>query len=115
MAKAKKFLILHGSRVKKQLYLEEFPMVFTNKSNICFLNFFWQTIRRCYPIRSSSFIPRHHDSLWDAIWKGFMWIDEEPESEELKAELLEQAEEFMELELEYEDELDRLEEEGENP
>lgn len=36
------------------------------------------------------------------------WIDDEPESEELKAELLQQAEEFMELELEYEDELDEL-------
>ncbi len=34
------------------------------------------------------------------------WIDDEPESEELKAELLEQAEEFMELELEYEEEMD---------
>jgi hypothetical protein len=38
------------------------------------------------------------------------WIDEEPESKELKADLLEQAEEFMELELEYEEELDKLEE-----
>ncbi len=34
------------------------------------------------------------------------WIDDEPESEELREELLQQAEEFMELELEYEDELD---------
>ena len=42
------------------------------------------------------------------------WIDEEPESEDLKVELLEQAEEFMELELEYEDELDKLDEETEN-
>jgi hypothetical protein len=33
------------------------------------------------------------------------WIDEEPASEELKKELLEQAEEFMDLELEYEEEL----------
>ncbi len=38
------------------------------------------------------------------------WIDDEPASEELKAELLEQAEEFMELELEYEDELDEMDE-----
>lgn len=38
------------------------------------------------------------------------WIDDEPESEELKAELLQQAEEFMELELEYEDELDDMDE-----
>jgi len=42
------------------------------------------------------------------------WIDEEPDSGDLKAELLEQAEEFMELELEYEDELDKLEEESDN-
>ncbi len=42
------------------------------------------------------------------------WIDDEPESEELKAELFEQAEEFMELELEYEEELDKLEEDPEN-
>jgi hypothetical protein len=41
------------------------------------------------------------------------WLDEEPESEELKSELLEQAEEFMELELEYEEELDKLEEDSE--
>ena len=40
------------------------------------------------------------------------WLDEEPESEELKADLLEQAEEFMELELEYEEELDKLDEEA---
>lgn len=33
------------------------------------------------------------------------WIDDEPESEELKKELLEQAEEFLDLELDYEDEL----------
>jgi hypothetical protein len=39
------------------------------------------------------------------------WIDEEPESADLKAELLEQAEEFMELELDYEEELDKLDEE----
>ena len=42
------------------------------------------------------------------------WIDEEPESADLKAELLEQAEEFMELELEYEEELDKLEEDSDN-
>ena len=41
------------------------------------------------------------------------WLDEDPESEELKSELLEQAEEFMELELEYEEELDKLEEDSE--
>ena len=41
------------------------------------------------------------------------WLDEEPESEELKSELLEQAEEFMELELEYEEELDKLEDDSE--
>jgi len=37
------------------------------------------------------------------------WIDEEPASEELKKELLEQAEEFLDLELEYEEELYNLE------
>jgi len=42
------------------------------------------------------------------------WIDEEPDSADLKAELLEQAEEFMELELDYEEELDKLEEESDN-
>ena len=42
------------------------------------------------------------------------WIDDEPESRELKADLLEQAEEFMELELDYEEELDKLEEDSEN-
>jgi hypothetical protein len=42
------------------------------------------------------------------------WIDEEPDSNELKTELLEQAEEFMELELEYEEELDKLDDETEN-
>jgi len=41
------------------------------------------------------------------------WIDEEPASEELKSELLEQAEEFMDLELEYEEELYLLENEEE--
>ena len=40
------------------------------------------------------------------------WIDEEPGSADLIAELLEQAEEFMELELEYEEEMDKLEEEN---
>ena len=39
------------------------------------------------------------------------WIDDEPESKELKKELLEQAEEFMDLELEYEEELYKLENE----
>src|ERR1035437_8355607 len=33
------------------------------------------------------------------------WIDDEPASEELIKELLEQAEEFLDLELEYEEEL----------
>jgi len=42
------------------------------------------------------------------------WIDEEPASEELKSELLEQAEEFMDLELEYEEELYLLENEEDN-
>ena len=42
------------------------------------------------------------------------WIDEEPDSADLKAELLEQAEEFMVLELDYEDELDKLEEDSDN-
>ncbi len=37
------------------------------------------------------------------------WIDDEPESEDLVKELLEQAEEFMDLELEYEEELYLLE------
>ena len=37
------------------------------------------------------------------------WIDDEPASEELKKELLEQAEEFLDLELEYEEELFNLE------
>ena len=39
------------------------------------------------------------------------WIDDEPASEELIKELLEQAEEFLDLELEYEEELYRLENE----
>ena len=39
------------------------------------------------------------------------WIDDEPASEELKKELLEQAEEFMDIELEYEEELYELENE----
>ena len=42
------------------------------------------------------------------------WIDDEPESEELKKELLEQAEEFMDLELEYEEELYKLENEDDD-
>ena len=42
------------------------------------------------------------------------WIDEKPESPDLIAELMEQAEEFMELELDYEDELDKLEDDSEN-
>ena len=37
------------------------------------------------------------------------WIDEEPASEDLKKELLEQAEEFLDIELEYEEELYKLE------
>jgi hypothetical protein len=45
-----------------------------------------------------------------AVDQEIYWIDDEPESEELKAELLQQAEEFMELELEYEDELDDMDE-----
>ena len=40
------------------------------------------------------------------------WIDEEPASEKLKKELLEQAEEFLDLELEYEEELFNQENEG---
>jgi len=39
------------------------------------------------------------------------WIDDEPASEELKKELLEQAEEFLDLELEYEEELYKMENE----
>ncbi len=39
------------------------------------------------------------------------WIDDQPASEELIKELLEQAEEFMDLELEYEEELYLLENE----
>jgi hypothetical protein len=42
------------------------------------------------------------------------WIDDEPASEELKKELLEQAEEFLDLELEYEEELYNLENEEED-
>lgn len=42
------------------------------------------------------------------------WIDDEPESDIIKSGLLEQAEEFMELELEYEEELDKLEDDSEN-
>jgi len=39
------------------------------------------------------------------------WIDDDPASEELKKELLEQAEEFLDLELEYEEELFNIENE----
>jgi hypothetical protein len=42
------------------------------------------------------------------------WIDEQPASEELINELLEQAEEFMDLELEYEEELYLLDNEDDN-
>ena len=44
-----------------------------------------------------------------AIDQEIYWIDDEPVSEKLKKELLEQAEEFMDLELEYEEELYELE------
>jgi hypothetical protein len=40
-----------------------------------------------------------------SIDQEIYWIDEEPVSDELKKELFEQAEEFMDLELEYEEEL----------
>ena len=52
-----------------------------------------------------------------SIDQEIYWIDDEPESEDLKSELLEQAEEFMDLELEYEEELYNLEneEEEDNP
>lgn len=40
-----------------------------------------------------------------SIDQEIYWIDDEPASEKLKKELLEQAEEFMDLELEYEEEL----------
>lgn len=50
-----------------------------------------------------------------SIDQELYWIDDEPESDELKAELLEQAEEFMELELEYEEELyDQEEQDNDN-
>jgi hypothetical protein len=49
-----------------------------------------------------------------SIDQEIYWIDEEPASEELKLELLEQAEEFMDLELEYEEELYKLENEEED-
>ena len=49
-----------------------------------------------------------------SIDQEIYWIDDEPESEELKADLLEQAEEFMELELENEEELYDQEEEQDN-
>jgi hypothetical protein len=48
-----------------------------------------------------------------SINQEIFWIDEEPASKELKKELLEQAEEFMDLELEYEEELYKLENEDE--
>ena len=44
-----------------------------------------------------------------SIDQEIYWIDEQPASEELVKELLEQAEEFMDLELEYEEELYLLE------
>ena len=44
-----------------------------------------------------------------SIDQEIYWIDDEPASEELIKELLEQAEEFMDLELEYEEELYELE------
>ena len=44
-----------------------------------------------------------------SIDQEIYWIGEEPASEELIKELLEQAEEFMDLELEYEEELYELE------
>jgi hypothetical protein len=44
-----------------------------------------------------------------SIDQEIYWIDDEPVSKELKKELLEQAEEFMDLELEYEEELYELE------
>jgi hypothetical protein len=40
-----------------------------------------------------------------SIDQEIYWIDDEPASEKLKKELLEQAEEFMDIELEYEEEL----------
>ncbi len=49
-----------------------------------------------------------------SIDQEIYWIDEEPASEELKKELLEQAEEFMDLELEYEEELYERENEEES-
>jgi len=48
-----------------------------------------------------------------SIDQEIYWIDDEPVSIELKKELLEQAEEFMDLELEYEEELYSLENEEE--
>jgi hypothetical protein len=49
-----------------------------------------------------------------SIDQEIYWIDDEPESQELKKELLEQAAEFMDLELEYEEELYKLENEQED-
>jgi len=49
-----------------------------------------------------------------SIDQEIYWIDDKPESEELVKELLEQAEEFMDLELEYEEELYLLENDEED-
>jgi hypothetical protein len=48
------------------------------------------------------------------INQEIFWIDEEPESQELKKELMDQAEEFLDLELEYEEELSKEDEDSEN-
>jgi len=48
-----------------------------------------------------------------AVDQEIHWIDDEPASEELKKELLEQAEEFLDLELEYQEELFNQENETE--
>ena len=49
-----------------------------------------------------------------SIDQEIYWIADKPESEELVKELLEQAEEFMDLELEYEEELYLLENDEED-
>ena len=49
-----------------------------------------------------------------SIDQEIYWIDDKPESEELVKELLEKAEEFMDLELEYEEELYLLENDEED-
>ena len=49
-----------------------------------------------------------------SIDQEIYWIDDEPESADLVKELLEQAEEFMDLELEYEEELYLLENDEED-